>query len=46
MASDPKTPGWLVAVSAGAFLYALAVAWIVMPWQLAMVATACAFFWS
>lgn len=43
MESDPKTPGWLLAVSACAVLLAIAIAWAAMPWQLAVVATCCAF---
>lgn len=46
MAREHKTPGWLLAIMAGALLLALAIAWAVMPRQLAVIATVCAFLGS
>lgn len=40
---EPKTPQWLVAVSAGTALCALALVWVVLPWHAAGAATAMAF---
>lgn len=43
MAREHKTSDGLLAISAGALLLALAIAWAAMPWPSAMIATVCAF---
>lgn len=43
MMGKRHTPDGLLAISFGALLLALAMAWFAMPWQLAVIATVCAF---
>lgn len=44
--TERKTSDGMLAISAGAVLLALAIAWAAMPWQLAVIATVCAFLGS